>query len=965
MAPSRKSKSVNKRVTNEASPGIGSSSKTKQRKKRLTDKLGPQWTRVELERFYEAYRKHEKDWKKVAAAVRSNRSADMVEALFNMNRAYLSLPEGTASVVGLVAMMTDHYSVMEASESEGEGHDTSGVSRKHQKHKRAKVSSTDFREEVIPPHSIAPAVGCLSFLKQTQAFVRERRATGKRTPRFLVPSDDTHDREDSPPPSKRAKKQLDSSDGDNARVLALSLAEALRRGGELDDTPFRLGKTSQAKEAQSKHHDSSVFENRVRISRDRRHKKRARGRDEAEGNDSDESREAYNANEGLGSKQQKGMVDVEASRDELEALQILEEMAALGHPAGLMESDPESSAQLEEERIVNDVDEECNTPETVPTSHHRVKVKQARPEDRKLKPAQDSVDGNAVSTGELRTSRRLRKPKVLGLEASKDSIQRKSISKKESAEDDNLMALFKARRSSQGPAKQLKTAKTSEESSSISDKKKTEPDAVVSAKQVSDSGPASLPQKPPNRRKRSLKKSLQERAISSETTHEKPHSYKNNSEHELLDESLEEKVSTCLSYPLVRRWCIFEWFYSAIDYPWFAKMEFIDYLNHVGLGHVPRLSRTEWSVIKSSLGRPRRFSARFLDEERDKLQQYRESVRKHYTEVRTGDREALPTDLARPLSVGNRVIAIHPKTREIRDGKVLSVDHNKCKIFFDELGVELVMDIDCMPLNPLEYMPEGLRRQIDQCFSISKEAHLNRQPNSDGSVLLPPSMLENVSFSMNPPEKQNDTNGLSLHGKVLATNTTTDQNIATNSKARGADIQRARMLQYTSDGQEMEPEIIEIVSSSKSMAQAMVDVAVKAASSVKKGEVTKDKVQQALNSIGKHQPLDKHQGHSNGSLDHHHPSNKAEAMNNGFISQDGSGKNEMQMPSELITSCVASWLMIQMCTEKQYPPADVAQLMETAVASLQPRCPQNMPIYREIQTCMGWIKNQIMSLVRT
>ncbi|KAF9605758.1 hypothetical protein IFM89_018154 [Coptis chinensis] len=38
----------------------------------------------------------------------------MVEALYNMNRAYLSLPEGTASVVGLIAMMTDHYSIMVA-----------------------------------------------------------------------------------------------------------------------------------------------------------------------------------------------------------------------------------------------------------------------------------------------------------------------------------------------------------------------------------------------------------------------------------------------------------------------------------------------------------------------------------------------------------------------------------------------------------------------------------------------------------------------------------------------------------------------------------------------------------------------------------------------------------------------------------------------------------------------------------
>lgn len=61
---------------------------------------------------------------------------------------------------------------------------------------------------------------------------------------------------------------------------------------------------------------------------------------------------------------------------------------------------------------------------------------------------------------------------------------------------------------------------------------------------------------------------------------------------------LEEKLSCCLSSYLVRRWVAFEWFYSAIDYPWFAKREFEEYLNHVGLGHIPRLTRVEWGVIR-------------------------------------------------------------------------------------------------------------------------------------------------------------------------------------------------------------------------------------------------------------------------------------------------------------------------------------------------------------------------------
>ncbi|KAH0850972.1 hypothetical protein HID58_095039 [Brassica napus] len=876
MGPSRTSKSVYKRSNKEASPEkeLRNSSKTKPRKKRLTDKLGPQWTKVELERFYEAYRKHGRDWKKVAAVVRNNRSVDMVEALFNMNRAYLSLPEGTASVVGLIAMMTDHYSVIEESESEEEeeeeeeeeGH---GASVKYQKRKLAQLSSSDFRQEVIPPHSVASAGGCLPFLKLTQAYGIERRAAGKRTPRFPVPSEyEREDREVSMPPSKRAKKQLDADDDD---TLALAMANAARRGEESQYRRAEVngntsnGKMSQAKEAQSKHGASSMVRNVVRIRRDRRHIKAAPGgallvntegvgtvevpqkgknvrREEAEGAASNDSGEAGSANEGF------------KSGDEFEALQALAALSGLLSPDGLTES--ESNPQLKEDIIANNVDEKPHTPETFVRSYQRRKSKQAGPEDslphaispantRKPKSAQETIDANAGFVEEAGTLKR----------------KRKTLHDKESAKDDDLKTMFKARRADQSPPKKLRTAKTAEESSSPSDKKITEPDAVVSATQVSGPGPASLPQRPPNRRKMSLKKSLRERAKISETTHEKPHSCKK--------ELLKEQVSTCLSCPLVRRRCIYEWFYSAIDYPWFAKMEFIDFLNHLGIG-TPRLTRLEWSVIKSSLGRTRRFSEKFIQEERDKLKQYRESARKHYTELRAGAREVLPRDFAQPLSVGNRVIAIHPKTREVRDGKILTVDHNKCNVLFDDLGADMVMDIDIMPLNPLEYMPDGLMRQIE-----SKEAELNRQPSSDKSALFPPPVLENIDFSMVPPKKQ-------------------------------------------------------------------------AASLVKDDKDKRNVVLQALDSIVSGL---KHQGQTNGSFDHHH--------------QSWSPSNtEGLMTSELIASCLSTWLMIQRCTEKQYPPADIAQVMEIAVRSLEPRCPQNMPIYRDIQTCMGWITNQIMCLVK-
>ena len=56
---------------------------------------------------------------------------------------------------------------------------------------------------------------------------------------------------------------------------------------------------------------------------------------------------------------------------------------------------------------------------------------------------------------------------------------------------------------------------------------------------------------------------------------------------------------------------------------------------------------------------------------------------------------------------------------------------------------------------------------------------------------------------------------------------------------------------------------------------------------------------------------------------------------------------------------------MQTCTERQYPPADVAQILDSALKSLHPYCTQNLSIYREIQMCMGRIKTQILALVPT
>lgn len=82
--------------------------------------------------------------------------------------------------------------------------------------------------------------------------------------------------------------------------------------------------------------------------------------------------------------------------------------------------DLESHPPLKEDRIANNVDEKPHTPETFVRSYHRRKSKQAGPEDSLLpaissadaskpKPAQEIIEANTVSIGELGTSKRKRK----------------------------------------------------------------------------------------------------------------------------------------------------------------------------------------------------------------------------------------------------------------------------------------------------------------------------------------------------------------------------------------------------------------------------------------------------------------------------------------------------------------------------------------------------------------------------
>ncbi|EQC34785.1 hypothetical protein, variant 1 [Saprolegnia diclina VS20] len=122
-------------------------------------------------------------------------------------------------------------------------------------------------------------------------------------------------------------------------------------------------------------------------------------------------------------------------------------------------------------------------------------------------------------------------------------------------------------------------------------------------------------------------------------------------------------------------------FVAAIDEAFFEHSEFQDCLGQMNMAHVQRAKRTEWSAIRLSMGHPRRFSATFLNEERQKLYRYRNVVRyaQRTKEFPTDIR--FPYKIYHPLAIGTEVRVLHPNklTHRLCVGRVCSVstmDHS-------------------------------------------------------------------------------------------------------------------------------------------------------------------------------------------------------------------------------------------------------------------------------------------------
>lgn len=129
-----------------------------------------------------------------------------------------------------------------------------------------------------------------------------------------------------------------------------------------------------------------------------------------------------------------------------------------------------------------------------------------------------------------------------------------------------------------------------------------------------------------------------------------------------LVHTLNNNLKTLLKLPKSRNWVNYEWFYGNIDQVLFLdKNEFNVCLEDSFPQLKTRyLTRSEWVQIRRLMGKPRRCSPSFFEEERMTLNVKRNKIR-HLQQNKVHEIKLyadLPSQIPRPLTVGSQVCAL-------------------------------------------------------------------------------------------------------------------------------------------------------------------------------------------------------------------------------------------------------------------------------------------------------------------
>ncbi|XP_065159288.1 protein lin-9 homolog isoform X2 [Atheta coriaria] len=174
------------------------------------------------------------------------------------------------------------------------------------------------------------------------------------------------------------------------------------------------------------------------------------------------------------------------------------------------------------------------------------------------------------------------------------------------------------------------------------------------------------------------------------------------------------RLRNLLKLPKAHKWVCFEWFYSNIDKCLFSgDNDFMICLKESFPELITRdLTRIEWTKIRRMMGRPRRCSQAFFNQERLDLEKKRNKIRalqqRKVTDLSTF--QDLPLEIPMQLTIGTKVTARLRKPQDgLFTGSIDGVDtsNSTYRITFDRvgLGTHSVPDFEVLSNEAPDSMP--------------------------------------------------------------------------------------------------------------------------------------------------------------------------------------------------------------------------------------------------------------------
>lgn len=222
------------------------------------------------------------------------------------------------------------------------------------------------------------------------------------------------------------------------------------------------------------------------------------------------------------------------------------------------------------------------------------------------------------------------------------------------------------------------------------------------------------------------------------------------------------RLRNLLKLPKAHKWVCYEWFYSNIDRCLFmGENDFSICLKESFPELKTReLTRVEWTKIRRMMGKPRRCSQAFFNEERLELEKKRKKIRALQQRKATdmNSFKDLPPEVPMQLVIGTKVTARLRKPQDgLFTGSIDAVDtsNNTYRITFERhgLGTHSVPDYEVLSNEPPEtitissfqnkFRPRNGLNFFSPVNKASSSLKYRKDPLLSGSMINKPQIYQN------------------------------------------------------------------------------------------------------------------------------------------------------------------------------------------------------------------------------